>query len=329
MENIKSLNLNLYTVNATNFDVIALQFFHYQAENNPVYRNYLHHLKVDHAKIESINSIPFLPISFFKSNTIKTGNWESQTLFESSATTGQVTSKHEVKNLSFYLHHAARCFEFFFGSLTGYHFFALLPSYLERNNSSLVAMMDYFIKQSGSPFSGFYLSDLDKLKADIEKAKKDESKKIVVWGVSFALLDLAESGPPDLSMCLVFETGGMKGRRREVTRLELHTMLKQAFKVSAIYSEYGMTELFSQAYTRGGSTFFTPPWMKVMVREVGDPFTWVKDGKPGGLNIVDLANVDTLSFIETEDAGQLISNGFEVQGRLDNTDIRGCNLMVE
>jgi len=329
LENSKSLNSNIYTVNANTFSDIALSQFHYQAENNLVYREYLQYLSIDHTKIESLDRIPFLPISFFKSRQVKTGQWHAETVFESSSTTGMVASKHEVKDLSFYLHHAARCFEFFFGPLTGYHFFALLPSYLERNNSSLVAMMDYFIKQSGSPYSGFYLSDLDKLKADIAHAKNDQSKKIIVWGVSFALLDLAENNPPDLSNCLVFETGGMKGRRREMTRQELHAVLKDAFKVSGIYSEYGMTELFSQAYARGSSIFYTPPWMKVMIREVGDPFTWVKDGRPGGLNIIDLANVNTISFIETEDSGLLLATGFEVHGRLDNSDVRGCNLMVE
>ena len=329
MENSKSLNFNIYTVNAANFDDIALQLFHFQAVNNPVYRDYLKYLSIDPGHIENVSEIPFLPISFFKSQTIKTGKWEDQAVFQSSSTTGTLPSKHSVKDLSFYLSHAKLCFEFFFGPVSGYHFFALLPAYLERNNSSLVAMVDFFIKQSGSPFSGFYLSDLDKLKADIAIARKDESKKVIVWGVSFALLDLAESKPPNLSDCLVFETGGMKGRRAEITRQELHAVLKGAFNVSAIYSEYGMTELFSQAYTRGSSTFFTPPWMNVLIREVGDPFTQVKEGKPGGINIIDLANVDTIGFIETEDSGLVVDPGFEVHGRLDNTDIRGCNLMVE
>lgn len=329
MENSKSLNFNIYSVNATNFTDIALRLFHFQAVNNLVYSDYLKYLRVDCGRIDNVKDIPFLPISFFKSKQVKTGEWDAQTVFESSSTTGTGVSRHEVRDISVYLHHATRCFEFFFGPLSGYHFFALLPSYLERNNSSLVAMMDSFIKQSGSPFSGFYLSDLEKLKADIARAKRDESKQIIVWGVSFALLDLAENNPPDLSNCLVFETGGMKGRRREMTRQELHTILKKAFGISAIYSEYGMTELFSQAYTRGSSIFYTPPWMKIMVREVGDPFTWVKQGKPGGLNIIDLANVESVSFIETEDSGVLLADGFEVNGRLDNSDIRGCNLMVE
>ncbi len=329
MENSKSLNFNLYTVNAANFDNIALRLFHFQAANNLVYRDYLKHLGVDPSHIKTVSAIPFLPISFFKSQTIKTGKWENAMVFQSSSTTGTIPSKHVVKDLSNYLNHAKHCFEFFFGPVSGYHFFALLPSYLERNNSSLVVMMDYFIRQSGSPFSGFYLSDLDKLKADIALAKKDESKKVIVWGVSFALLELAENTPPDLSDCLVFETGGMKGRRAEITRHELHDALKQAFNVSAIYSEYGMTELFSQAYTRGSSAFYTPPWMKVMIREVGDPFTQVKEGKPGGINIIDLANVDTIGFVETEDSGLFVASGFQVHGRLDNTDIRGCNLMVE
>ncbi|MBX2962608.1 MAG: acyl transferase [Cyclobacteriaceae bacterium] len=329
MENSKSLKIDLYNVNASNFDDIALRIFRFQAENNPVYREYLNHLSIDHTNINSLDDVRFLPISLFKSKSIKTGLWSAERVFESSSTTSMTVSVHEVRDFSFYQQHAVRCFEYFFGPLSDYHFFALLPSYLERNNSSLVAMMDFFIQQSGSPFSGFYLSDLDKLKADIAQARVDQSRKIIVWGVSFALLDLAENSPPDLSDCLVFETGGMKGRRREITREELHSFLKQAFGVKAIYSEYGMTELFSQAYTRGNSTFFTPPWMKFFVREIGDPFTSVKVGKAGGLNIIDLANIDTISFLETEDSGLFIGDGFEVLGRLDNTDIRGCNLLVE
>jgi hypothetical protein len=191
-------------------------------------------------------------------------------------------------------------------------------------------MMDHFIRQSKSSFSDFYRTDTSRLLQDIEEARREGKRKIIVWGVTYALLDLAEAHNPNLSDCLVFETGGMKGRRREMTRPELHEVLKGRFKVDKIYSEYGMTELFSQAYTAGGSAFQCPPWMRVVIREIGDPFSRLGANKSGGINVIDLANFSTISFIETEDAGLLLANGwFEVSGRLDNSDIRGCNLMVE
>jgi len=330
LNNNKSFESILYSVNEANFDDIALRLFHFQASNNPVYAAYLKNLGVQPSQVLMVEEIPFLPISFFKSKILQTGMWSPETRFRSSGTTGSVTSTHFVKDVNFYLNHTRQCFEYFFGSLEDYHFFALLPSYLERKDSSLVAMMDYFIRQSKSTYSGFYLSDLDKLVRDISEARKKSSRKIIVWGVSFALLDLAEKLGPDLTGCLVFETGGMKGQRKEIIRDALHNQLCKAFNVRCIYSEYGMTELFSQAYTKGGSGFYPSPWMKIFIREVGDPFFLVSKGKPGGINIIDLANMHTAAFIETEDAGVLAKDGtFEVQGRLDNSDIRGCNLLVE
>ncbi len=330
MDNIKSFDSILYTVNEANFADIALQVFQLQARNNPVYSAYLKQLAVNPNEVLTVQQIPFLPIQFFKSQTIKTGTWTPETSFRSSTTTGSVPSRHLVRNLDTYCHHATRCFEYFFGPVSNYHFFALLPSYLERNDSSLVAMMDHFIRSSKSDLSGFYLSDYPKLLSDVAHARKTTDRKIIIWGVSFALLDLAEKFAPDLQDCLVFETGGMKGKRQELTRQQLHDTLKQTFGVSMIYSEYGMTELFSQAYSKGNIHFYSPPWMKVMIREVGDPFAFLPPEKPGGINMIDLANADTLSFIETEDLGMLKTDGtFEVQGRLDNSDSRGCNLMVE
>ena len=239
-----------------------------------------------------------------------------------------VTSQHEVRDLQFYLDHSARTFARFFGDLREYHFLALLPSYLERQGSSLVAMMDHFIRQSGSPYSGFYLHDTDKLLADIEKLRGD-GRKTIVWGVTFALLDLAERHGPDLSHCLVFETGGMKGRRREITREELHATLCNAFRVESIYSEYGMTELLSQAYSYSSNVFECPPWMKVIGRDVTDPLEKGLTEATCGLNVIDLANWNSVAFIETEDLGRVYADGrFEVLGRFDNSDLRGCNLLV-
>jgi hypothetical protein len=329
LENYKSFESNLYTHNVLPFDEIALRLFHFQAHHNPVYATFLQHLRVDSTQIRQLPDIPFMPVSFFKQHVLKTGVWEPETLFTSSGTTGQQTSRHYVRDLAFYLQHARRCFEHFFGPLTQYHFMALLPSYLERNNSSLIAMMDYFIRESQSPESGFYLYEHDKLLKDIARIRKDGTRKIILWGVSFALLDLAERGPLDLSDCLIFETGGMKGRRKEITRQELHQVLKDRLNATQIHSEYGMTELFSQAYSHG-ERFATPPWMRILIHEIGDPFNRGLVGKTGGINIIDLANFSTIAFLETEDSGRILEDGtLEIMGRLDNSDVRGCNLLVE
>ena len=320
----------MYTVNERNLDDIVLRLFRYQARHNPVYASYLNHLAINPEDIKRINEIPFLPISFFKNHTLKTGTWEGETYFTSSGTTGQSTSVHHVADLNFYLQHAERCFTHFFSPLSDYHFFALMPSYLERENSSLIAMMNSFIQKSNSEYSGFYLDDYDKLLKDVGLARKKSNKKIILWGVSFALLDIAEKHAPDLNDCLVFETGGMKGRRKEIVRQDLHDQLKKGFNVDRIYSEYGMTELLSQAYTDGGNSFKTPPWMKIIVRDVADPFEKGQIGRGGGINVIDLANFRSISYIETEDSGTVFANGsFEVMGRIDNSDRRGCNLLVE
>lgn len=330
MEITKSFASDLYTLNETGFDDIALAIFRFQAENNAVYASWISSLGIDWRKVKAVEEIPFLPVAFFKSQVIKSGDWPHKTVFRSSTTTGAMPSVHYVNDLPFYLQHARRCFEYFFGSVTDFHFFALLPSYLERGDSSLVAMIDFFIRESGSAYSNFYKDNLEKLLEDIDQARRDGKRKIILWGVTYALLDLVEKHGPDLSDCLIFETGGMKGRRRELTRSELHEVLKKGLRVDKIYSEYGMTELFSQAYTKGQSAFFCPPWMRVFIREVGDPFGRLGSNKTGGINVIDLANFSTISFIETEDAGRVLGEGgFEVLGRLDNTDIRGCNLMVE
>lgn len=302
--------------------------FRHQAQHNPVYKLFLASLGIKPDKIHSLLSIPFMPISFFKSHELKTGAWTPETVFRSSGTSGTTTSRHLIRDLSFYHDHSVRCFEHFFGPVENYHFLALLPSYLERNDSSLVSMMAYFIRRSRSAYSGFYLNDVEKMLADAEKLKNDPGRTIV-WGVTFALLDLAERFKPDLSHCLVFETGGMKGRRDEITRAALHETLRRGLHVDAVYSEYGMTELISQCYTTGENRFFCPPWVRVIARDISDPFEKGLVAETGAVNVIDLANWHSIGFIETEDLGRVEEDGsFEVLGRLDNSDVRGCNLLV-
>jgi hypothetical protein len=330
LNKLKSFQSQIYTVNEATFENIALSVFQYQAKENPVYKSYLQMRRIDPVCVHSINKVPFLPIDFFKNQDVKTGSWKEDTHFVSSGTTGSKTSTHRLPDADFYRQNTRLCFEHFFGPVSNYHFLALLPSYLEQSNSSLVAMMEYFIRCSGSLGSGFYLNNLSKLVYDIEELRKKSPKKIVVFGVAFALLDLAEKHSPDLSNCLVFETGGMKGRRKEITREELHEKLKKGFNVDQIYSEYGMTELFSQAYSGVNMNFKCPPWMRVLARDSNDPFLVGMVNKPGGLNVIDLANLHAIAFIETGDMGRVWLDGsFEVLGRLDNSDIRGCNLLAE
>lgn len=324
MNTFKSFENALYSVNEGTFEDIALELFRFQAEYNPVYHLYLKNLRVDPKRIISLDTIPFLPISFFKTHLIKTGEWKVQTEFTSSGTMGS-TSRHAVHNLDFYRTLSQRIFENLYGPLTDYHLLALLPSYLERTGSSLVAMMDHFIKQTGSEHSGFYLHNQQEL---ISMIKRIKDRKILLWGVSFALLDLAEKFEVDLSNGMVLETGGMKGRRQELIRDELHAILCDRFHVSVIHSEYGMTELMSQAYSAGEGYYTGPPWMKVFIRDLNDPFQSVSE-KAGIMNIIDLANFHSCAFIETQDLGRITQSGsFEVLGRVDNSDVRGCNLLV-
>lgn len=318
----------MYSLNEGNFEDIALQIFNFQAQHNITYRDYLKHLGVDLALVKSIAHIPFLPITFFKTHNIQSGAWNANVVFTSSGTTGDQRSKHLVWSNTFYQKIAERIFTNAFGPPSDFHFLALLPSYLERDGSSLIAMMDYFIRQSKSPWSGFYLRNTNELIQKIESLRGSD-RKVVLWGVSFALLELAEKGPFDWSHCMVFETGGMKGRRKELIREELHEILKAGFRVPIIHSEYGMTELMSQAYTQPDGYFRCPPWMKIVIRDINDPFTGISDGKTGGINVVDLANFHSCSFIETQDLGAAFKNGtFQVLGRFDNSDIRGCNLLI-
>jgi len=329
LQTFKSFEQVLYTVNDSTFEDIALQLFLMQAQENKIYGDFIRYLGIRPSSIDRLERIPFLPITFFKNHEVVSGQWpHPEIVFTSSGTTGVTTSRHIVPQLSFYLEHARRNFEKFFGSLTDYHILALLPSYLEREGSSLISMIDYFIRQSGSPHAGFYLHNYDEL---IQKAisLRQDNRKVLLFGVSFALLELAERYEVDLSHCLVLETGGMKGRRKELTREELHHVLQEKFQVKAILSEYGMTELMSQAYSKGSGLYETPAWMKVVVRDINDPFKLEKVEKTGGINIIDLANMYSCSFIETQDLGRVAQNGnFEILGRFDNSDIRGCNLLV-
>lgn len=272
LETFKSFASKIYRINEVTFPEIALEVFRFQAIFNPVYKAFIESLGVSADRVNSVDEIPFLPISFFRSHLIKTGDWPAETAFVSSGTTGSTPSRHLIADLEFYENHARLCFEHFFGSLKDYHFFALLPSYLERKDSSLVAMMDFFIRMSESPHSAFYLYDYQVLSGKLQALKNDH-RKCILWGVSFALLDLAEQFPQDLSHCLVFETGGMKGRRKEITRNEMHDILKAGINVKSLFSEYGMTELLSQAYSMNGNDrFICPPWMRVIGRDITDPF---------------------------------------------------------
>lgn len=310
------------------FNDLAIEIFHFQFEKNPVYRNFVRNLSISPTNITHFTQIPFLPVELFKSHKIVSGDFSPQISFSSSGTTGMITSNHLVKDISLYNKSFSKGFSYFFGDPEEYVILALLPSYLERDGSSLVFMVESLIEQSGKKENGFYLDELNNL-YDLLARLKNESKKVILFGVSYALLDLADQFPMDFSDLIIVETGGMKGRRKELVREELHDTLKSAFAVDKIYSEYGMTELLSQAYSKGDGLFETPPWMKVLVRDMNDPFTMLPKGKTGGINVIDLANIYSSSFIATQDLGKKNEDGsFEVLGRFDNSDVRGCNLLV-
>tara|TARA_R110002049_G_scaffold96209_1_gene235789 strand:- start:2052 stop:3026 length:975 start_codon:yes stop_codon:yes gene_type:complete len=309
------------------FEALALKIFRFQHENVKVYREFCDLLKIDPSKINNSANIPFLPIQFFKSHKVILKGLSEETIFTSSGTTGSITSKHFVANLPLYERSFSQAFKENYGDPSEVVILALLPSYLEREGSSLIYMVDWLIKKSNNPHSGFYLHDTDAL---IEKLRFLESQKIktVLVGVSYALLDLIEKQPFQLENTIVMETGGMKGKRKELVKEELHEILKKGFGVSEIHSEYGMTELLSQAYSHSKGIFTTPPWMKVLIRDPEDALTLVT-AKTGGINVIDLANLYSCSFIATQDLGKKYSdNSFEILGRFDTSDIRGCNLMV-
>ncbi|WP_452232333.1 LuxE/PaaK family acyltransferase [Lacinutrix sp. MEBiC02595] len=312
----------------TDFETVALQVFKFQFENNAVYRSFCDLLYIHPSDVKRIEEIPFLPISFFKTHAILSASEEIEETFTSSGTTGSVTSKHQVTNVSIYEESFRSGFKHFYGDIKDYTILALLPNYLEREGSSLVYMVNDMIKKSNKPESGFYLDNLSALKSKLETLDK-QGEKVLLIGVSFALLDLVENHSFALKNTIIMETGGMKGRRKELIREELHDILKQGFGVQKIHSEYGMTELLSQAYSTGNGVFNCPNWMQVLTRDTEDALSIQTPGKTGGLNVIDLANINSCSFIATQDLAKVSSDGsFEILGRFDNSDIRGCNLMV-
>ncbi|UEG49696.1 acyl transferase [Ferruginibacter lapsinanis] len=320
----------VFSVTPENFEELALAIFQFQHEFNPVYNQYCRSLHIDIANITSLEKIPFLPISFFKTHTIKTTDFEAEVIFESSGTTKTINSKHHVKSIDIYQESFTRGFDLFYDA--DHCIIALLPSYLERNNSSLVMMVDKLITASNHPRSGFYLHDLFALQETILALEKEKQKTLLI-GATFALLDFAEQFPMSLQYTTIMETGGMKGRRKEITRAEVHEILCNSFHAKKIHSEYGMTELLSQAYSKGDGIFNCPPWMKILVREDDDPFSIqsasLNKTYSGAVNIIDLANIYSCSFIAAEDAGKLYPDGsVEIIGRLDNSDIRGCSLLT-
>ncbi|HXA00723.1 MAG TPA: hypothetical protein VNW99_01975 [Cytophagaceae bacterium] len=324
---IQSFKDGLFKINHHDFNEKALSLFRYQAENNTMYKEYLTNLRVDISSIKDILQIPFLPISFFKHHEVLTGNPVIRLIFSSSGTTGAERSKHYVADPEFYKTVSTEIFRKYYGAIKDYIFIALLPSYQENPGSSLIFMINHFMKESSELSPGFLSKNYAKFPSAIQEARS-KGKKIILFGVGFALLDLAqELEGIDLSDLIIIETGGMKGRREEMTREELHGILKGAFKLEFVHSEYGMTELLSQAYSKGNGVFECPPWMKIFIRDINDPFS-MSNSRNGGINIVDLANIDSCAFIETEDLGRKIDkNTFEVLGRFDNSDVRGCNLL--
>ena len=327
-------NHKIFGVKEENFKELALEVFNFQQENNPVYKAYLQALKINPQLVLSIDQIPFLPVSFFKSHDVQTTLYDPQAVFESSGTSGSINSRHLVKDISLYEDSFTKGFELFYGPVKDYCIIGLLPSYLERRDSSLVYMTEKLIHLSEHPQSGFYLDEYEKLFAVLNELEKHQQKTLLI-GVTFALLDFAEKYSLPLHHTVVMETGGMKGRREEMIRKEVHVILKHSFSADRIHSEYGMTELLSQAYSKGEGIFNCPPWMKVLVRDEEDPLlitvSRFETVTPltGAINIIDLANIYSCSFIATDDVGKLYPDGsFEVLGRMDGSDLRGCSLMV-
>ncbi|PIA78602.1 acyl transferase [Gaetbulibacter sp. 4G1] len=314
--------------NQTEFEDLAIQVFNYQFKNNRVYRSFCDLLYKHPSDVKTIKDIPFLPIQFFKSHEILSSKNKAETIFTSSGTTGSKTSKHYVTDLKIYKQSFTKGFLQFYDNIEDYVVLAVLPSYLEREGSSLVYMVSEMISQSKHPESGFYLNNFSELK-DTLISVDSQNRKVLLIGVSFALLDLVETYQFNLNNTIIMETGGMKGRRKELIRADLHKNLKAGFGVENIHSEYGMTELLSQAYSNGNGIFNCPNWMRILTRDTEDALSIQPSGKTGGINVIDLANINSCSFIATQDLGRTFKNGsFEVIGRFDNSDIRGCNLMV-
>ncbi|TSJ38713.1 acyl transferase [Mucilaginibacter corticis] len=310
------------------FDSTALQVFQHQAKNCKVYADFIAGLRIDPAAVTSVKQIPFLPIEFFKGHTILSSTDNVQVTFTSSGTTGMITSSHYITDVSWYEESFRKASQLFYGDIKDYTVLALLPAYLERQGSSLIYMAQDLITQSDNADSGFYLYNHADLFDQLKK-QQQANKPTLLIGVTFALLDFVEQYQIDFPELIVMETGGMKGRRKEMIREELHDTLCKGFGVNAIHSEYGMTELLSQAYSKGSGIFNCPPWMRIITRDTNDPLSIVTNGKAGGINVIDLANINSCAFIATQDLGKIYEDGsFEVLGRFDNADIRGCNLLI-
>ena len=320
---------DIFTIsNQKQFEKIALKTFRFQYENNLVYKEFCDLLQTNVSKVKSLEQIPFLPIQFFKSHQVVSNTDVIQQTFTSSGTTGMITSKHLVTDTSLYEESYQKGFSQFYGNIEDYVILALLPSYLEREGSSLIYMVEDLIKRSNHEESGFYLHNHDELIKSLI-ALDQSGQNVILIGVTYALLDLIEKQQFQLQNTIIMETGGMKGKRKEMIREELHQQLCTGFGVNAIHSEYGMTELLSQAYSLGQGVFECPTWMQILVRDTEDALTYIPHAKTGGINVIDLANLNSCSFIATQDLGKKITNNsFEILGRFDNSDIRGCNLMV-
>ncbi|MDY0905746.1 acyl transferase [Pedobacter sp. CFBP9032] len=327
---MNSISKNIFSVNDEKaFQAQALATFKFQAVNCQVYKEYIYHLKIDLNQVLDIEQIPFLPIGFFKTHSVLSSQKPIEITFSSSGTTGMVQSSHHVTDVSLYEQSYLQAFEQFYGKVSDYCFLALLPSYQQRSGSSLIYMVNDLIEKSTHPQSGYFLYNHDDLLHTLTDLK-NKNQPTVLIGVTYALLDFIENFDLHFPELIVLETGGMKGKRKEMVREELHEQLTKGFGVPAIHSEYGMTELLSQAYSLGEGVFQCPGWMKILVRDTNDPLTLIAQGKTGGINVIDLANVNSCAFIATQDLGKINSDGnFEVLGRFDNADIRGCNLLVQ
>lgn len=324
-QELQQFKQNIFTVSSDDeFTALSIRAFHYQYENVPVYRSFCDHLGIKNPV--SLEEIPFLPISFFKSHKVIVQGDMEQKVFKSSGTSGLSRSDHFIVDLELYEKSFYKCYEAFFGNPEEQIIIGLLPSYLEQGDSSLVYMVEHLINKSNHRESGFYLNNYEDLINSVKRLQNSEIE-VVLFGVSYALLDLADFCP-DFSNVKVVETGGMKGKRKELLKEELHDLLKNKLNLNAVYSEYGMTELLSQAYMMNNKHFSTPTWMKILVRDINDPLSILPVGKSGGINVIDLANIHSCCFIATEDLGKLEDNQFKILGRLDLSDIRGCNLLV-
>ena len=327
MDSYKSLQPKIINLDDKDFAEVALAIFRYQAQFNEIYRTYLGHLQVDAGTILHWSDIPFMPIELFKAHKVVTTQWQEDAVFHSSGTGGS-SSQHYIRDLQFYHQISQQIFESVYGPLGNYHLLALLPGYLENPNSSLINMIQHFIEVSQSPYSGFYLDQYQQLLEAIQAAQRQGDRKVLLWGVSFALWDFAEAYPGAVSDLMIMETGGMKGRRQEITRKELHQVLKAAFDINEVHSEYGMAELVSQAYADAEGWFHTPPWMKIIIRDIDDPLSRAQPEATGVINVIDLGNLHSCAFLATEDLGLCHRQGFQVLGRMDNSEMRGCNLMI-